>query len=241
MKVKPGMSNSQTPLFESLSALVDNQATELELRRLLNESEKDVELRSTWARLQLARAAMQGDRISGENVAKEHLLFADSVRSAIADIDFDEASTDVESSGGLEVEAVKSASVSPWKAHTGRFAIAASVAGVVLISSQQYSLMTGDSTAVEQGSIALEEEPTQFISNNAIVPTINIQPVSNRIPQQNNLPQQSYSQSTIQQQFQEEWVREQIRQFMLEQAENSSQNNSTGLLPYARVPEENVR
>jgi len=239
MKVKPGMSKSQTPLFESLSALVDNQATELELRRLLNESETDLELRSKWGRLHLARAAIQGDRIDGAGVSKEHLHFADSVRNAIADIDFDELSADAEHSGNLEI--AKPTRVSRWKAHTGRFAIAASVAGVVLISSQQYSLMTADSPTVGQDNIASEKEPTQFISNNAIVPTINIQPVSNRILQQNNLPQQTYSQSTIQQQFQDEWVKEQIRQFMLEQAENSSQNNSTGLLPYARVPEESVR
>ncbi len=233
MKAKSGMSNSQnlSPLFESLSALVDNQATELELRRLLGESEKDSEVRSKWARLQLARAAMQG-----ESVSKEHLGFADSVRNAVADIDFEDSAELIDNANSS-----KPSNSHRWKAHTGRFAIAASVAAVVLFSSQQFSLLTADSASGRADNLASEEEPTQFISNNAIIPTINIQPVSNRAPQQTNLPQQAYTQSALQQQLQDEWVKEQIRQFMLEQAENSSQNNSTGLLPYARVPEENVR
>jgi len=44
-------------LHESLSAVMDNEADELELRRVLAASE-DAELRATWSRYQMARAAM---------------------------------------------------------------------------------------------------------------------------------------------------------------------------------------
>lgn len=44
-------------LHESLSAVMDNEADELELRRILAASE-DSELRATWSRYQIARAAM---------------------------------------------------------------------------------------------------------------------------------------------------------------------------------------
>lgn len=46
-------------LEQSLSALMDGEVTELELRRLLRESE-DPQLRARWQRWQLAREAMHG-------------------------------------------------------------------------------------------------------------------------------------------------------------------------------------
>lgn len=46
-------------LEQSLSALMDGEVTELELRRLLRESE-DSQLRARWQRWQLAREAMHG-------------------------------------------------------------------------------------------------------------------------------------------------------------------------------------
>lgn len=46
-------------LEQSLSALMDGEVTELELRRLLRESE-DPQLRERWQRWQLAREAMHG-------------------------------------------------------------------------------------------------------------------------------------------------------------------------------------
>lgn len=49
---------SNQSLQESLSALMDNEADELEIRRVLQSSESDPALRSTWDRYQLARAVM---------------------------------------------------------------------------------------------------------------------------------------------------------------------------------------
>lgn len=51
---------SQDVLKESLSALLDNEADELELRRVLNASESP-EVRETWSRYQIARAAMHNE------------------------------------------------------------------------------------------------------------------------------------------------------------------------------------
>ena len=48
---------SREALQESLSAVMDNQADELELRRVLAASD-DPELRATWSRYQIARAVM---------------------------------------------------------------------------------------------------------------------------------------------------------------------------------------
>ncbi len=48
---------SREALQESLSAVMDNEADELELRRVLNAID-DAETRATWSRYQVARAAM---------------------------------------------------------------------------------------------------------------------------------------------------------------------------------------
>lgn len=48
-------------LAESISALADNEASPLELHRLLKACESDPEVKSTWARYQLISAAMRRD------------------------------------------------------------------------------------------------------------------------------------------------------------------------------------
>src|SRR5476651_985719 len=48
---------SREALQESLSAVMDNEADELELRRVLNAFD-DADTRATWSRYQVARAAM---------------------------------------------------------------------------------------------------------------------------------------------------------------------------------------
>ena len=54
---------SQQDLKQSLSALIDSEADELELRRVLNASHEP-ELRDTWSRYQVARAAMHNEPLS---------------------------------------------------------------------------------------------------------------------------------------------------------------------------------
>lgn len=49
---------SSESLRESLSALMDNEADELEIRRVLKASRDDLSLRSDWAHYQAARALM---------------------------------------------------------------------------------------------------------------------------------------------------------------------------------------
>ena len=51
---------SREALQESLSAVMDNEADELELRRVLGAS-ADADMRATWSRYQVARAAMHKD------------------------------------------------------------------------------------------------------------------------------------------------------------------------------------
>jgi len=105
---------SNTPvkqiLEESLSALVDGEATELEVRRLLKASDEQYEgLRDSWLRYQTASSATKSDFPSAE--------FRDLSSSISAAIDQEPAHS---------VKA-KPAKASIWSG-VGRFAVAASVA-----------------------------------------------------------------------------------------------------------------
>ena len=67
-------------LRESISALVDDEAQELELRRVLSSMENDEELRQTWRRYQTASFSMKR-QMDG----RFDLDISDRVASVIAD------------------------------------------------------------------------------------------------------------------------------------------------------------
>ncbi|MFJ4142361.1 RseA family anti-sigma factor [Pseudomonas sp. NPDC089734] len=105
---------SREALQESLSAVMDNEADELELRRVLNAID-DAETRATWSRYQVARAAMHKELLI------PHLDISAAVSAAIAD----------------EVSPLKVAR-GPWRT-LGRLAVAASVTVAVLAGVRLYN------------------------------------------------------------------------------------------------------
>jgi sigma-E factor negative regulatory protein RseA len=109
---------SQLTLQESLSAVMDNQADELELRRVLAASE-DPELRATWSRFQTARAVMR----------KETLYPSFDIASAVS------AAIAQEPTPVVQAETVKPGA---WRL-VSRLAIAASVTLAVLAGVRMYN------------------------------------------------------------------------------------------------------
>lgn len=107
---------SRETLQESLSAVMDNQADELELRRVLAASD-DPELRATWMRYQLARAVMHKDLL------EPRLDIAAAVSAALAD---EPAHTAATPQRGV------------WRS-VGRLAVAASVTVAVLAGVRLYN------------------------------------------------------------------------------------------------------
>ncbi|AXA23759.1 MULTISPECIES: sigma-E factor negative regulatory protein [Pseudomonas] len=105
---------SREALQESLSAVMDNEADELELRRVLNAVD-DADTRATWSRYQVARAAMH----------KELLLPKLDIASAVSAALADEA---------VPVKAKRG----PWRS-IGRLAVAASVTVAVLAGVRLYN------------------------------------------------------------------------------------------------------
>lgn len=128
---------SREALQESLSAVMDNEADELELRRVLAAAGDDAEVRGTWSRYQVARAVMH------KELLEPRLDIASAVSAALAD------------------EALPSAAVNkkPWRM-LGRVAVAASVTLAVLAGVRFYNQdeLTGERMAQQaQPSLALPQ------------------------------------------------------------------------------------
>jgi len=118
--------NDSENLSETISALLDNEADDLELRRFLKSCEQDPTLLATWERYSLVQSALHE---SGQPVSP-------SLSQRIA--------------AQIEQEAPLSATVAPaqssWKEGFTKMAIAASVAAVFLVA-VQFNLDSGPGTS----------------------------------------------------------------------------------------------
>ena len=126
-------------LRESLSALMDGEANELEFERILANVDTNEELRETWARYNLASQAADGQEVS--------LTGMDISRRVSAAIAKETQAEQVEESSGIAQRLLK-----PLVS----FGVAASVASVVLVGGQQLAGVdtTDDSLSVVSSSIA---------------------------------------------------------------------------------------
>ena len=115
---------SREALHESLSAVMDNEADELELRRVLA-ADGESETRDTWARYQLARAAMHKELI------EPRLDIASAVSAALAD------EPPLVQPEPVQQPAAKARGFA-WRS-VGRVAVAASVTVAVLAGVRLYN------------------------------------------------------------------------------------------------------
>ncbi len=121
---------SRESLQESLSAVMDNEADELELRRILAGSQSDAELRATWSRYQIARAAMHRELL------EPRLDIAAGVSAALAE----------------EAVPVRPKQTG-WRL-MGRVAVAASVTLAVLAGVRFFNQDSLEGTRIAQGQTA---------------------------------------------------------------------------------------
>lgn len=118
-------------LRESLSALMDNEADELEVQRVLRQIGEDVELRRTWERYNAVRTV-----VSGHGLSDLRLDVSQRVASAIAE------------------EAAKPSLRQRLARPLASFAVAASVAATVVIGGQQLAQINSADDPYGQQSIA---------------------------------------------------------------------------------------
>lgn len=212
-------------LRESLSALVDNQATELELHRILKESESNPEIRQTWASYQLASAALKG-----KTPATEYVDLSSKIRDAIEQEP--SLSADEQEQASPKVQTGKTGL---WGS-VGRFAIAASVAGAVVLGAQQTLLIAGGS---EDGSSVVAD-----VSQDDNTTLVN--PLQTRTVSTDSAPMRpSQGQPVLfvpkgsEQRVSPEEIQKRLNHLMLEHAEHAAQNSGRGMMPFARIPRVN--
>ncbi|MCZ6709499.1 MAG: sigma-E factor negative regulatory protein [Gammaproteobacteria bacterium] len=116
-------------LRESLSATVDDEADEFELRRVLDEMEKDSDLRETWARYHLIGSHMRGLVTSRAEGTARGVNLREQVWAAL-DL---EDSQSVSQATEVEPAAQSDDSVrGPWLGRITGLAVAASVAFAIV-------------------------------------------------------------------------------------------------------------
>ncbi|MFT5117662.1 MAG: sigma-E factor negative regulatory protein RseA [Kiritimatiellia bacterium] len=205
------------PLEESLSALVDGEITELELRRLLKASDEDFKgLRARWLRFNTASAGIKKDLPTGD--------FCDLSESISAAID-------EEKTYSMSSKSTRKSSI--WSG-VGRFAIAASVAGAVVLGVQFAPSGVNNEVADAESTLApFVNVPSSF--GHGLPTDTTVRTVSNEAtvikPEQQTIIINEATQEQL------KLAEEEINRLMLEHAQNASQNTQQGVLPYARVPE----
>ena len=214
------VAKTDAKLQESLSALMDNEASELELHRLLKALEADSSLASSWSNYHHASNAIRAQ-------ASPYPAFdiSGSISAAIAD----EPVHGQQRKQGGAIGRV-------WHA-AGRFAVAASVAGAVVIGAQQYAdLQDGYSQVADTSSFgsAAGTVPEGFQTPDLTTRAVSISdaPVLAGRGERTDVV---YVPSVAEQEIQNKAIEEHLNQLMLEHAENATQNSAQGLLPYARI------
>lgn len=215
-------------LAESLSALMDNQASELELMRLLKALDSDPELKATWSRYQLASASLRSD-LPGVAPAS----FAARISVALE-------SEETYSVQSHDLPVQESTKITSWWQQLGRVAVAASVAGILVVGVQQYqgdslpgTPMTAESTLAPTKDFNPADLPSGINAPALSARTVAVQsgyesrPQETRrlmyVPRQEEAPIYNEDISTY------------VNQLIEEHSGNAALNSGQGILPYTRV------
>ena len=183
---------------ETLSAMMDDEAQDLELRRALRELESRPEDRQRWARYHMARAAMHGSAVHGN---------VDGAASVMAALDA-EPQLSSQDAGG-------------WRRALGSFAVAASVAFVVLLGGQQISQLGTPDAQARVGAL-----PVGVVNTTGAVP-VQASYGTSALPALQPAERTAYR----------ELARQRLRRYSLEHAEHAALNTPAGMVPFARVPD----
>ncbi|NLY12132.1 MAG: RNA polymerase subunit sigma [Gammaproteobacteria bacterium] len=198
---------SQDILKQSLSALIDNEADELELRRVLNAS-NDPEVRASWSRYQIARAAMHSEPFSVQSDLSASIMAAIDAEPAL--------NVNTPEQPAAEVRA-KNVYRAPW---LGRLAVAASVTLAVLGGVRFYN-----QDAVQQEAMVAQSEQRLPASSQSQSPVV----LASYSAQGEKAPAaQAVS-------GEEAWYERRLPNYLRQHAQQASVNQTESGLPYARA------
>ncbi len=226
------MSEQNRPqvLAESISALMDNQASELELQRILKASEQDAEVKATWSRYQIASAVLRGEQAP--------IVMPDFAARISAAIDEEDALV-------AQSATTFSSKAKPqgWLYQLGRVALVASVAGGMVLGVNQYNggtahpasqiasnTVVAPITAPVDTSVSL---PSGFNGPMLNTRNVAVQSGYETRPQENRrVSFQPRQPNTV---VSDEEVSRYVNQMIKAHSDNAAMNSGQGVLPYARV------
>lgn len=193
---------------ESISALLDDEANELELERVLSQIAEDDDLRQTWVRYNTVRSTVTGHQLAHLNVD-----ISARVREAIHE---------------------QPGSAVPVPASLGQrflrpvasFAVAASVAAAVVIGGQQLSQIGGAAPYGDNPGIASSASPVGLV-NSLGATSVQASYGTRSVPVLQPATRTAY----------QELARQRMQKYMQEHAEHAALNSPQGLIPFARVPQ----
>lgn len=215
--------SSADKLRESLSALMDDQASDMEVRRIVKNLDDDPELKACWRRYTLTSAAIKREWHEGMNVD-----LTENICRAIED----EPAYGASASTALKVDKT-------WRGRLGQVAVAASVAFVFIFGVQQFDSLDQQAPGTESLANFESKESlplNSVVSNGLNLPPLGVQTVSSagkthRVPQ--TFVEQS--QGNKSQWLTDPKLQSHLSHLLIQHAEQSSASGGMGMLPFARV------
>ena len=213
------MSDHKERLEQSLSALMDGEASEMESHRVLKAVAEDQDLRNRWKRYHMVSATIKGD-------------------PATTSVDYSAAI-----SAAIDQESAhRTSGLAVFAGSAGRFAIAASVALVAVFGVQQLNSPIDNPAELSEfaGVESLDENTGPAIQfPSGFQPTINARTVSaggNNKTSQRTTPFLEVQQQPKQQNSEAE-LRAYFNDVMLKHSSHAALNSNQGMWPFARLSE----
>ncbi len=194
---------------ESLSALIDGEANELELERVLRQIGDDADLRQTWVRYNAVQAACSAQHVSHWSVD-----ISARVREGIT----------ADRQSRADTPAASRKRWQNWLQPVGSLAVAASVAATVIIGGQQLSQLGGIADG-EDSLISAGAAPVGMV-NSLGATSVRASYGTQSVPVLRPATRTAY----------QELARQRMMQYAQDHAEQAALNTPQGLLPFARVP-----
>ncbi len=206
---------AEQKINESLSAMLDGEASDMEVRRILKS--EDAELTQRWQRYQLAGAAMRKEADSGFGSIDLSAAISDAIANepelSANPVDTDQ---DTKKSGNK---------VANLWSNIGRFAVAASVAGAVVVGVQFSPNDTSTNIATAP------EAPVSTQPSLSVDTTVRaVGEISKPKPAQIIISEETQRKA-------QQGLEQEAQRLIREHAENASQNTPNGVTPFVRVPD----
>lgn len=247
-------------LLESLSALVDGEASELELHRILKSFSEDEELQNSWLRFNAIRSVIQKEDSATSHITIDPAQQLNMVASIRTVIDAEDAARPLSDTLLSKVElSAQKASTSQgeqsttdnpkrgqaWQAWLGKSALAASVCAAFVIGlGQMQNLESEEQTAVLASAVGNTDSMRDPVGSTTLGAPLGFElpALESRTVSASSAP--NYSPATIvvrnpllvsSESYSDMRTQDILNQLHVLHAERASANGGLGMMPFARL------